>query len=558
MTRDQLIEVLQPLQIQVPNPIVDFAWIELRRYNEFGVIVRISTDPGPGMASTKIRFYSNGRFERQTVKGPWLQNQYQSWCNTNRVNGFPGSQPGYRRLIPDRHSEGELLDIDCSSCPTLEDFRNWLRSFLTTFVDGLPNQWTQQGLQWNVAHSDVVQPYVTIINGPARDANPPRPATPAPNNTERSINNEIRQLLESNRQVILFGAPGTGKSFALKSDYEGENASFRDRHARVTFYPTYSYSQFVGTYKPVMKQVGDESKIAYEFVPGPLLRMLVKAANDPDKDHNNYLLIIEEINRANAAAVFGDFFQLLDRDSDGRSEYPIAAGRDVVRYLAGTDDDGNPILNDTGRQFFGMDGSSCTLSFPKNLYLHATMNSADQGVFPMDTAFKRRWEFGYVAIDEDQRKCEDENWTIGEKNYRWNAVRKLVNRLLSLRGVNEDKLMGPFFVKPETGGTTVSANQFKSKVLMYLWEDAARMCRRTIFGSNIKTYSELLDAWNASGVNLFEAGDANLGDQGDANARALYRRIVNPTQEIPPLEPPAGVVPEPPESEVVTPGGVAG
>ena len=198
------------------------------------------------------------------------------------------------------------------------------------------------------------------------------------------------------RNLIIFGAPGTGKSHLLRSAYEGAEAPFAGRYERVTFYPTYSYSQFVGTYKPVMKFVDGEEKIAYQFVPGPFLRQLVRAVNDPGHD---YLLIVEEINRANAAAVFGDVFQILDRRDDGESEYSIGASEDIVRYLQGTVGLGEPVLTPEAKRFFGMATADdeptgeCALKLPNNFYIWATMNSADQDVFHLDAAFKRRWDF---------------------------------------------------------------------------------------------------------------------------------------------------------------------
>lgn len=232
--------------------------------------------------------------------------------------------------------------------------------------------------------------YVTVVNDGNIEIEPMRDVA-----VDRPVIQPVNDGGES-RQKIIFGAPGTGKSYSLKTAYEGENAHFRDRWERVTFYPTYSYSQFVGTYKPVMKVVGGEEKIAYQFVPGPFLRSLVKATNDPDHD---YLLIVEEINRANAAAVFGDVFQILDRGDDGESEYSIGASEDIIRYLQGTVGLGEPVLTPEAKRFFGMATADdeptgdCTLKLPNNFYIWATMNSADQGVFPLDTAFKRRWEF---------------------------------------------------------------------------------------------------------------------------------------------------------------------
>jgi predicted RNA-binding protein with PUA-like domain len=255
------------------------------------------------------------------------------------------------------------------------------------------------------------------------------------------------------RNKIMFGAPGTGKSFNLEKD---RKKNFLDNYERVTFYPTYSYAQFVGTYKPVMKPIiGKDGKekqdakgnvkedISYEFVPGPFLRMLVKALNHPEK---NWCLIIEEINRANAAAVFGDVFQLLDRGANGLSEYFVTASEDVKKYL-----EDNKLYVEH-------------LKIPANMYIWATMNSADQGVFPMDTAFKRRWEFEYIDINDGEgevkdwivKPSEDDTtdddkapmWIKG-KNNKWNNIRMFINGLLTISKDNEDKVMGPFFVKAE-------------------------------------------------------------------------------------------------------------
>lgn len=297
------------------------------------------------------------------------------------------------------------------------------------------------------------------------------------------------------RNLIYFGAPGTGKSYNLNKALE----NFRENFERVTFYPTYSYAQFVGTYKPVMKSVSaGKEEISYEFVPGPFLRVLVQALKNQGA---NYCLVIEEINRANAAAVFGDVFQLLDRkstgESTGESEYSIAASEDIKKYLINQVKDIKDIK----------DIQVETLSIPQNMYIWATMNSADQGVFPMDTAFKRRWSFEYIGIDDGVTdECECKGWVIEGPNINWNVFRKFVNGLLSSFDVNEDKLMGPYFVKADIKADNIdqiSKKLFASKVLMYLWEDAARMIRKNIFGAEIKTYSQLVSKWKTDGIKIF-------------------------------------------------------
>ena len=181
---------------------------------------------------------------------------------------------------------------------------------------------------------------------------------------------EIDTKYERNR--IVFGAPGTGKSFGLKKDCDNLLKDTEGSYERVTFHPDYSYSQFVGTYKPVMDI--DGKSIKYDFVPGPFMRVYVEALRSGRTDNPQpHLLLIEEINRAKVAAVFGDVFQLLDRDAAGVSEYEIQASEDIRRYLAD--------------KLGGNPDNYQKIRIPNNMFIWSTMNSADQGVFPMDTAF---------------------------------------------------------------------------------------------------------------------------------------------------------------------------
>ena len=310
---------------------------------------------------------------------------------------------------------------------------------------------------------------------------------------------------------IVFGAPGTGKSRLLEVDRQKtvENEKGEDKkrffedscYERVTFYPTYSYAQFVGSYKPVMKDVNEKGfkpkegeptrkAIAYEFVPGPFLRILKDALRNKDK---NYLLIIEEINRANAAAVFGDVFQLLDRKNDddadapaGWSDYNITPSREMIDYLTGYGDVDEGISEEMATK----------LRIPSNLYIWATMNSADQGVFPLDTAFKRRWDFEYMSLDDNESNDECSVDVGKDCSCEWGDLRKAINSLLKRNQVNEDKLLSSSFVHPD-GDEVISSGRFKMKVLMYLWEDAARMCRRTVFKEGLGAFSDLIEEWDS-------------------------------------------------------------
>ena len=331
----------------------------------------------------------------------------------------------------------------------------------------------------------------------------PRPKNKNTSVSTASIDNELR------RNLIVFGAPGTGKSNHLKKESarkidngDGIKKDFFEKYERVTFYPTYSYAQFVGSYKPVMKDVDKEGfevekpkegertrkAIAYEFVPGPFLRILKNALRNEDK---NYLLIIEEINRANAAAVFGDVFQLLDRASDARerggfSEYSITPSCEIVEYLMREDKDGDGIEEDKARE----------LKIPSNMYIWATMNSADQGVFPLDTAFKRRWDFEYMSLDKNTSNDKCDVAVGRECTCKWGELRKAINDILKRNHVNEDKLLSSSFVKPDIiSPDKISLDQFTMKVLMYLWEDAARMYRQSVFADGLGALSDLMDAW---------------------------------------------------------------
>lgn len=300
------------------------------------------------------------------------------------------------------------------------------------------------------------------------------------------------------RNRIVFGAPGTGKSFRLNQDAEKLLKNTSGSLERVTFHPDYSYAQFAGTYKPV----SDGQMINYQFVPGPFMRIYADALDSGSTEHPQpHILLVEEINRARVAAVFGDIFQLLDRDADGVSEYGIQASEDVRRYLA--------------ERFGGQPEDYPYLKLPDNLFIWATMNSADQGVYPMDTAFKRRWSFQYLGIDESEKSVENYEIPIGMGEHRrylnWNRLRKEINRILVQEcRVNEDKLLGPFFLsKPMLDQAMDDEDKFvrafESKVLMYLFEDVMKMRPANIFKGHRgqMIFSEICRAFEETGEEIF-------------------------------------------------------
>lgn len=320
------------------------------------------------------------------------------------------------------------------------------------------------------------------------------------------------------RNRILFGAPGTGKSYTLNKDAEELlGKDYEENCERVTFHPDYSYAHFVGTYKPVpCVDENSNSSITYEYVPGPFMRVYVNALkNSRTETIKPFLLIIEEINRANVAAVFGDIFQLLDRDDDNVSDYPIQASEDIKKYLA--------------KELGGQPDDYKKIRIPDNMFIWATMNSADQGVFPVDTAFKRRWEFTYIGIDDSDVNIRGKYVVLGEKNpqrIEWNKLRKAINHFLAKEKINEDKQLGPYFISRKIAvpdGDEIDhdafVRTFKNKVLMYLFEDAAKQKRSKLFAGCTESgsrYSEVCREFDEKGIGIF-----NLDIQTEAEPEEL-------------------------------------
>ena len=269
--------------------------------------------------------------------------------------------------------------------------------------------------------------------------------------------------------ILLYGVPGAGKSYTVKQDYikDSENVE------RVVFHPDYTYSDFVGQILPV---VHDDKSVSYEFVAGPFTRILKAAWNDPD---NHYWLIIEEINRGNAPAIFGDLFQLLDRKDDGTSEYEIT-NADIAKV----------VFEDNDRK----------VGLPGNLSIIATMNTSDQNVFTLDTAFQRRWVMR--LIDNDFDACEDTELMTSEvvdTGVQWKDFGKEINkRIIEANSGNmistADKQLGTHFVsKNELSKTDV----FAEKVLKYLWDDAVKLNHEQVFDPNYKELREVVKDFKA-------------------------------------------------------------
>lgn len=350
-----------------------------------------------------------------------------------------------------------------------------------------------------------------------------RPSTMIPNNT----------CDDTCRQIIFYGAPGTGKSHKIKAQLEGVS---KENIFRTTFHPDSDYSTFVGAYKPTMERpidkiyakgeliskltemkeggvtyspqkfgakywqslkqlnlsdkkdilqacgmsdnytvefdkgmaVGEEylacsneSRIIYSFVPQAFLNAYMQAYKKTDE---KIYLIIEEINRGNCAQIFGDLFQLLDRDEDGISEYTIKADADLKSFLEEELGEDNPGIKD---------GELC---LPSNLYIYATMNTSDQSLFPIDSAFKRRWDWEYEPI-----KYKNTDWKIAidSTEYSWTSFQRIVNEKILRANSSEDKMLGDYFVNPSDG--IITEKVLLNKILFYLWNDVCKDGEGDIF-----------------------------------------------------------------------------
>ncbi|PIP98559.1 MULTISPECIES: AAA family ATPase [unclassified Shewanella] len=293
-------------------------------------------------------------------------------------------------------------------------------------------------------------------------------------NNEKYIESITSTSTSAGENIIYYGAPGTGKSHKIDGLATDGNS------IRTVFHSETQYSDFVGCLKPCMVD-GD---ISYQFRPGPFSLALVKAASDEQQ----CFLVIEEINRAAAAAVFGDIFQLLDRRTDGRSQYSIdVVDADFKGYL------------ETRAASLLVNGK---LILPANLSLLATMNSSDQAVMPMDSAFKRRWQFEYVSIEGDVYPRGDFVINVGTELFSvsWEVLSKVINAQLSEAQIPEDRLLGPWFISEKE--LENSQGMLAGKLSMYLWEDVLRHAHREVIFDTEKnpTLYQLIKTIKANGI----------------------------------------------------------
>lgn len=334
----------------------------------------------------------------------------------------------------------------------------------------------------SVIHKSFLKEYLTFYD------NRPYSGTDIPDQNE----NEITADNKLADNFLLYGVPGCGKSFYVEKHYESKvEEGFT---IRVVFHPDYTYSDFVGQVMPILKTIPneqgeDEKKLQYEFVPGPFTQILHTAYLEPEKQ---CLLIIEELNRGNAPAIFGEIFQLLDRNDNGESKYGIY-NADIAKY-AYTD-----LTKYDGWQEEAVAKESIKL--PPNLTIVATMNTSDQNVFTMDTAFQRRWQMKHIpnrftGESLDEKTINHVAKHLPNSEISWGAFAQTINKKMHTAnlgfGGTEDKSLGVYFA---TDNDLDDAERFAEKVLKYLWDDAFKLGRKELFNDCSQGLSAVIEAY---------------------------------------------------------------
>lgn len=419
-----------------------------------------------------------------------LRDDYKDWLPEHDVHGISYLANPIKTLLDnhqihqnDVQTRAEIDQVDRSQLN--KDQKSWLNKF-TQFLD--------ERIRGNGGEEALRQPE---------------------EQGEQQPDQQIEQEESMSMQKIIFGAPGTGKSFKINDAEKGYGLERvgSEFKFRTTFHPDYDFAQFVGSYKP---QKGPETdpaltRVYYDFVPQIFAKAYVKAwaeyfkANDPDdpeadpesademsEETQKVYLIIEEINRGQCAQIFGDIFQLLDR-KNGRSEYSIDIDSNFAEYIEKQLSNVRLADGETANYWESYkekirkwdaieqgDGEEtdefCKAALPPNMVIYATMNTSDQSLFPMDSAFKRRFDWEYVPIKYKKDDSCGETWNadtfkiqIGTSRYSWLKFLEIINANVYVVSRTEDKEMGEFFIKPQNGNI-IDFKAFRSKVLFYLWD----------------------------------------------------------------------------------------
>ena len=341
---------------------------------------------------------------------------------------------------------------------------------------------------------------------------------------DASLHNETTKGIIPSSNILLYGVPGCGKSHKVEEEYESKITTEKNK-VRVVFHPDYTYSDFVGQLLPVLKEVENaqgvkEEKLQYEFVPGPFTKIIKTAYEEPNQQ---CLLIIEELNRGNAPAIFGEIFQLLDRNDNGESKYGIY-NADIAKYAYG----GLPENQGIAINVI----ANTPIKLPPNLTIVATMNTSDQNVFTMDTAFQRRWQMKHIpnrftGESLDEKTINHVAKHLPNSEISWGVFAQTINKKMHTAnlgfGGTEDKSLGVYFA---TDNDLDDAERFAEKVLKYLWDDAFKLGRKELFNDCSQGLSAVIEAYEDAAKAKIEKQSAE-----DPLKKVLVPEVYNEMQK---------------------------
>lgn len=493
--------------------------------NECSILSKATDEDNPGDPGRMARDFFNDGFVQRDASSNYCYDS--SKISDSLVNEFSQFENLYNRL-PKDFKPTAVLKIPLGNVPEnnyvdflASEFKKYKEKFKTYGIHYFGLKYSKAITDKNINISEIIQKAneseiwknelrkMIEVYKIAVSRNEVDYETDSKINvTEISPSPKATKLDESYEQIVFYGVPGSGKSY--KIDNEKTVGASEYQKQKVVFHPDYTNADFIGQIIPKMKEIGEgenkKSVIEYSFKPGPFTTILRRALRDKE---NQYYLLIEEINRGNAAAIFGDLFQLLDRNDDGWSCSPVN-NDDINFYIASEYEFWDEKYSDSHTYSFESvnhpDGTepfsrNTGIQLPPNLSIYATMNTNDQNVFSLDNAFNRRFLSEYISNKENSKNEAHRNQfnlKIGETGIYWGNFRNLINKEIIGSGfINaEDRQLGLFFVKKSRGFDGITEKDFADKVLKYLWHDVFKRDKDIFKDSTemkIKSFEDLID-----------------------------------------------------------------
>lgn len=502
--------------------------------NECSILSKATDEDNPGDPGRTARDFFNDGFVQRDASSNYCYDS--SKISDSLVNEFSQFENLYNRL-PKDFKPTAVLKIPLGNVPEnncvdflASEFKKYKEKFKTYGIHYFGLKYSKAITDKNINISEIIQKAneseiwknelrkMIEVYKIAVSRNEVDYETDSKINvTEISPSPKATKPAEPYEQIVFYGVPGSGKSYKIDNEKTAGASEYQKQ--KVVFHPDYTNSDFIGQIIPKMKEIGEgenkKSVIEYSFKPGPFTTILRRALRDKE---NQYYLLIEEINRGNAAAIFGDLFQLLDRNDDGWSCSPVN-NDDINFYIASEYEFWEDGYSDSHTYSFESvnhpDGTSpfsrnTGIQLPPNLSIYATMNTNDQNVFSLDNAFNRRFLSEFISNKENSKNEAHRNQfnlKIGETGIYWGNFRNLINKEIIGSGfINaEDRQLGLFFIKKSRGFDGITAKDFSDKVLKYLWHDVFKRDKDIFKDSTemkIKSFEDLID--NFKGADAFK------------------------------------------------------